>query len=1080
MGNTINFSDAAGTTVSFSFSEDQIIFDGVFSAGEMTLTQLGPDVAVTCNGTTVTLAAVTIEELLDANFAFADGSVVRFDTSNQLTGSDQADYFYFRNSGTETVTAGGGDDTIVVGDHLDPTDAIDGGAGNDTVIVSGSLSVTLSPTTITEVEDIVYQGGGTFNLTLSNEAVSSALAGTLAVDGSAEGQNDQLIVDGSSVSSGSLHLIGGDGSDTFTGGAGGDTLVGGDGSDTISGGGGADIIEGGLGADTLTGGGGNDVYRFGFGIPRSESAPSTVDTITDFEGLGVAGGDQIDLPSFYGNLPLAFNSEQLQFSYTPGVPSGSFMSPDGFADISWHWTTIGSWSGIEIWVDADDDGQFGEQDMLIHLTTSDPNAKLVAADFSDSLIVYRGTDQSDSYEGTSLGNIAFGQGGDDVLDGNDGNDQLHGGDGVDTLNGGLGDDQLFGDDESDTLNGGLNNDTLDGGSGDDTLNGDEGTDTLVGGLGADTLHGGENDDTLMGGVDAFGNGDTAINKLFGDAGNDTLYGDGGADELHGGDGADTLSGNGGTDQLFGDGENDTLLGASGDDILQGGAGTDTLDGGIGADTLTGGTEADVFRFFSASDSNLAGIDVVTDFNQLEGDKLDLSVERGGPGSYDGGQLVFMGQLEATFTGTLGDQFIRTDGLKASDIGAGFSQVWWKVIGGHAYLYADINSNFELDGKDLVVQLDGSAPIQLTAGDFLAGNFKVIVGTPGDDTPLTLPATDGDDIVYTVGGNDTVDGLAGSDTIYGGDGMDTLNGGLDGDQLYGEGNDDTLNGDEGSDTLVGGFGADTLHGGDNADILIGGVDAFGNGDTAINKLFGDAGNDTLYGDNGHDELHGGDDDDVLVGNDGADQLYGDKNNDTLLGGTGDDILQGGADTDTLDGGAGADTLTGGTEADVFRILTASASTFAEHDTITDFNQSDGDKLDLSVARGSPGNYDGGPLVFMGQLGAAFTGTLGDQFIGVVTPYGVLQGSDIGPGFSQIWWKELNGHTYLYGDTNGNFELDGTDLVVQLDGTSPIQLTKDDFVAGNFKVIVGTPGDDTPLTLPATDGDDIVYTVGGNDT
>ncbi|MFB9980310.1 hypothetical protein ACFSQQ_10430 [Mesorhizobium kowhaii] len=150
MGNIINFADAAGTTVSFSFSEDQLSFDGLFSAGKLTLMQLGSDVAVTCNGTTVTLAAVTIDELLDADFAFADGSVVRFDTSNQLTGSDQADYFYFRNSSSDAVTAGAADDTIVVGDHLEATDAIDGGGGNDTVTVSGSLSVALSPTTITE------------------------------------------------------------------------------------------------------------------------------------------------------------------------------------------------------------------------------------------------------------------------------------------------------------------------------------------------------------------------------------------------------------------------------------------------------------------------------------------------------------------------------------------------------------------------------------------------------------------------------------------------------------------------------------------------------------------------------------------------------------------------------------------------------------------------------------------------------------------------------------------------------------------------------------------------------------------
>src|SRR5207247_751278 len=105
------------------------------------------------------------------------------------------------------------------------------------------------------------------------------------------GQADSVTEDASGVTGASVRFLGGTGADSLTGGALNDFLSGGDGSDTISGGLGNDFITGGLGADTLTGGGGTDTFHFESGIPRTESAPSTIDVITDFEGAGVAGGD---------------------------------------------------------------------------------------------------------------------------------------------------------------------------------------------------------------------------------------------------------------------------------------------------------------------------------------------------------------------------------------------------------------------------------------------------------------------------------------------------------------------------------------------------------------------------------------------------------------------------------------------------------------------------------------------------------------------------------------------------------------------------------------------------------------------
>ncbi|WP_218641746.1 Ig-like domain-containing protein [Aeromonas sp. RU39B] len=187
------------------------------------------------------------------------------------------------------------------------------------------------------------------------------------------------------------------------------------------------------------------------------------------------------------------------------------------------------------------------------------------------------------------------------------------------------------------------------------------------------------------------------------------------------------------------------------------------------------------------------------------------------------------------------------------------------------------------------------------------------------------------------------------------------------------------------------GSDTLHGGAGNDIIFGdavhfsGVD--GQGDTALknyvasatgvsasavtdeqvhtyitnhasdfdqsfsndqgDQLYGDDGNDILFGQGGDDSLWGGSGNDLLFGGSGADKLYGEVGSDSLYGGSGNDTLDGGAGADTLQGGLGNDILTGSGDADTFVWKQGDATTSAPaKDTITDFNKSEGDKLDLS--------------------------------------------------------------------------------------------------------------------------------------
>ncbi|MEZ9132152.1 retention module-containing protein [Vibrio breoganii] len=68
-------------------------------------------------------------------------------------------------------------------------------------------------------------------------------------------------------------------------------------------------------------------------------------------------------------------------------------------------------------------------------------------------------------------------------------------------------------------------------------------------------------------------------------------------------------------------ENTVLKGTSGDDELIGGDGADTLIGGLGSDILTGGLGGDLFVWTDVDDG---AQDVITDFNLIEGDSIDLT------------------------------------------------------------------------------------------------------------------------------------------------------------------------------------------------------------------------------------------------------------------------------------------------------------------------------------------------------------------------------------------------------------------------------------------------------------------------
>ncbi|WP_380785607.1 VCBS domain-containing protein [Sphingomonas sp. R86521] len=352
-----------------------------------------------------------------------------------------------------------------------------------------------------------------------------------------------------------------------------------------------------------------------------------------------------------------------------------------------------------------------------------------------------------------------------------------------------------------------------------------------------------------------------------------------------------------------------------------------------------------------------------------------------------------------------------------------------AVSGNTVTASDAGLEFGPDNTDALIAhtISGTA-----LSDYLQGaaGADTLTGLVGDDT---LYGFDGNDTLYGNQGNDILSGGQGNDTLYGGQGNDVIYGDAGNDYVEGGAGNDELHGGDGVDTvgyisagagvtvsllaqyaevlapatvdhvtnvvleaqdtigagsdtlfgfenLTGSKFADTLTGNDNANVLIGG----GGNDTITgllgdDTLFGDAGDDMLIGNQGNDILHGGLGNDTLYGGQGNDTLFGDDSNDVLIGGLGNDVLIGGLGTNQLTGSAGADQF---------------VMNVAGHDTILDFNQGDGDRIDLRSIDAVQGNANTADQF---TLVAGFTDVAGQL---VVTP---ASGA---------------GHYVVDGDTNGD--------------------------------------------------------------
>ena len=806
MGATLN----AGDKLDGGDGIDQVNLNGDYSAGLVfaadTITNIeklflaaGHDYNLTLNDGNVAAGA----RLMVNAQALGAGDSLTFDGSAELdghfnifagagddaiTGGASNDMIHLDRGGEDTVHAGGGNDTIFLGDTLDPADAIDGGSGRDTVILSGlgDDQITFSATTMTNVE-VLQLEPGTFSYEIITDDATVAAGAVMTVDGSALSGSHAFHIDGSAETDGAFHFIAGTSLET--------TLTGGQGNDVF------DLTHVDPAALTeVDGQGGNDLFQF---LANFDSSGQTVD--------GGTGANTLSLNGDYSFVSLVGSGiiDNIQtvtlgggHSYTgvqifddvsgggaltidaTGLLAGDALALDASASTDalivragdGTYTLTGSAQNDTFFMGAhfkaadSIDGGGGNHDILVldgdytganalamgAATVTDVHA-LLLLNHSYDITTADQTVASGALMNINASNLAAGQ--TLTFDGSaetDGSFQIVGGAGNDVLTGGQ-----FGD-LFDLSHGG--NDTVHAGDGVNEF--DMGAALTA----ADSIHGGTGPDgmfldgdytgahavtfstTTVTGIDylavAAGHSYdlTANDATLDDTGLMSVDGSalGASDSLHFDGAAET----GGSYQLIDGLGNDVLIGGGGTDLLSfDGGGTDTGKGGGGddfvdacghldaADQFDGGSGIDAIELTAAETStgNYTGINALhlTATMMANFEQMDLD----GGGSYD------ITTVDANVAS--GVSFF----VDASFLGAGESLTFDGS--------AETNGSFYF--------LDGAGNDALTGGA-LADTFDI--GGGGNDT---VHGNDGNDAILALGNGvftaaDAIDGGAGIDTL----------------------------------------------------------------------------------------------------------------------------------------------------------------------------------------------------------------------------------------------------------------------------------------------------------------------------
>jgi Ca2+-binding RTX toxin-like protein len=283
-------------------SLEQLYLTAENGSFNVTMTDANVDAGVQLRVSAVTLTAsqsVTFDGTRESDGSF---NILSGAGNDILLGGAGADVFQ-PGTGADKVVGGGGADVIVMDGNLDAHDRLDGGGGDTAAVhVNGDYSagIAFGANTIVNMGALTMSAGHDYKFTANDGNVAAGKA--MTVDAGALGLADDATFNASHETDGSYAFIGGNGNNTFLGGAQADifTLANGN----VAGPGGKDTIHGGAGADVVTIANGFDVHSI------------------------IDGGDGNDTVNFEisSNTPIHFNNTTLISVETLDIKNVSFAS----------------------------------------------------------------------------------------------------------------------------------------------------------------------------------------------------------------------------------------------------------------------------------------------------------------------------------------------------------------------------------------------------------------------------------------------------------------------------------------------------------------------------------------------------------------------------------------------------------------------------------------------------------------------------------------------------------------------------------------------------------------------------------
>ena len=377
----------------------------VMSKGGIIYGNMGDD-TLTGGGGNDTIGGGMDDDEIDAMGGNDD--VVGGAGDDEIMGGDGDDTVH-GNMGEDELMGGMGNDKLA-GD--DGEDDLMGGAGSDTLI-GGAGADKLDGGTSEYTMDDPDQAGQTLTMQHIDWVDYRDSMEAVKIDLDASGQRKMLSggsAEGDTIEEGTIEAwAGSDHGDTMTGveAAGADGVM-------FDGGKGDDTIEGGSGSDTLKGGDGDDMF----------TSPGDAAGTTDM----IDGGAGMDTVSYKGTTDIV-----------------TVNLSDATVDIGGDGDVAPGGHGNDVLTKIE------------HVIVDDNGSRVAGSDAAN------------------------------MLTGGDGDDVFNGGKGNDTLEGGDGDDELMGGDGDDMLMGGDGDDEFDGGKGADMISTGEGSSTITLGDGADMV-----------------------------------------------------------------------------------------------------------------------------------------------------------------------------------------------------------------------------------------------------------------------------------------------------------------------------------------------------------------------------------------------------------------------------------------------------------------------------------------------------------------------------------------------------------------------------------------------------------------